>query len=228
MARGGVRTGSHRIVLSAAVLFFAAALAALLSHVAIDVLGDFLLTDDAYDHVVHHSRAFVFSLLSGSALFALAFAARAALREARGSEGALRDVLRATLPGAPWRYLAPVAGASLALVIAMEGLDAALGGRPAGDLDDLLGGSLALGLSLVATLSTLVTAAVWYFVRRLANLHRSLVEIVVAFVGLLAQPGRGLLPGAAWRPASTRAHSLRLARRAAGRAPPRSLRAAEP
>ncbi|MFY9781719.1 MAG: hypothetical protein WAJ85_14560 [Candidatus Baltobacteraceae bacterium] len=226
MARSDVRIGSHPTALSAAVLFFAASLTALLSHLAIDVLGNWFLADDAYDHVAHDSRALICTAVLGCALAALAFAARAALREARGSEGALRDVLRAALPASPWRYLAPVAAASLMLVTAMEALDASLAGRPPDDVADLLGGSLELGLGVVAAVAAVVTAAVWCCVRRLARLHRTLVELAVAFVSLLRAAGRGVVHGAAWRPFRTCAHALLLARRAAGRAPPRSLRAA--
>jgi hypothetical protein len=226
MTRGGVRIGSLGTMLSAAVLFFIASLTALLSHLAIDELGDFWLANDAYDHVAHHSRALIFIAVSGCAFAALAFAVRAALREARGSEGALRDVLRATLPASSWRYLVLVTGASLMLVTAMEALDALLAGNPAGDLESLLGGSLALGTGLVTTIAVLVTATVWCIVRRLARFHRTLVEIVVAFAGCFARPGCGVTRCIACRPVRMRAQSLLLARRAAGRAPPRSLRAA--
>jgi hypothetical protein len=214
-----VRLGSLGKMLSATVSFFVVSLAALLSHLAIDELGDFWLADDAYDHVAHHSRLLAFSVVLGVSLSALAFAVRAALREARGSEGALREVLRAALPASPRRYLALVTAASLVLVTAMEALDASLAGRPAGNLAALLGGSLALGTGLVTTVAAAVTATVLGFVRRLALLHRALVEIVAAFVARRARPRYGLSSGVVWQQAATRAYSLRLPRRAAGRAP---------
>jgi hypothetical protein len=215
------RLGSLRIALSAALLFFAAALSALLAHLAIDALGDVWLADDAYDHLAHGSRALAFFAVWTAALVALILAARAAWREARGSNGALRELLRATLPASHRRHAALVMVGTLLLVVSMEALDALLAGRPTVDLADLLGGSLGLGLGVVTLCALLVTAAVRDIVRRLIRFHRTLVGIVVAFIGRSAQPDCGVLRAAATRPVAARAHSLRLAQRAAGRAPPR-------
>ncbi len=156
--------------------------AALSSHFIIDLLGDVLLARDSYDALAHTSREAGAVALGICLIATLLLTMRAALVEARGNEGALLALLRRAMPRSPWRHWAGVTLSSLGLVAAMEACDAALAGRPCDDAIDLFGGSLLLAASVAAAVGALVSLSARELLRRLTDIHRVLIAIVVAIV----------------------------------------------
>jgi hypothetical protein len=159
---------------------------ALFAHVAIDLAGDFMLARDAYDDVAHHSRESVFviaCLLAAVAGWRTLCAVRG---ELRGSRGSLRALLYDSVPASLERFVAAVAAAAVPTLLAMAGLDSAIDMRAIGDVDDLFGGSVLLGL--VCTLGSAVTfaALTWSAIRALARLDR----VVLRLVAILAERAR--------------------------------------
>lgn len=159
---------------------------ALFAHVTIDLAGDFLLARDAYDDVAHHSRESVFvvaCLLAAVAAWRMLCAVRG---ELRGSRGSLRKLLYDSVPTSCGRFVAAVAAAAVPTLLAMAALDSAIDARALGDIDDLFGGSVLLGL--VCTLGSAVSFATltWSAIRALARLDR----VVLRLVAILAERAR--------------------------------------
>jgi hypothetical protein len=65
----------------------------------------------------------------------------------------------------------------------MEALDALLAAQSIDDAGDLLGGSLALGLSVTALAALVSASLAWVALRRLARARPSLVRILASFAG---------------------------------------------
>jgi hypothetical protein len=134
---------------TAMLVLLSAALAALAAHIGIDELGDVLLAHDIYDTIAHGSR----TIMSGTLVAALAVALLVLLRSAVKRRRAARQGSDAGLPAATGprdtaTFLVLVAATAVGLLIAMEAGDVLLAGQSIGDLDDLLGGSIWLGLSV--------------------------------------------------------------------------------
>jgi hypothetical protein len=140
---------------SAAVAVFATALlAAVSAHVGIDILGDYLVRDDSYDHVAHSSRV-LFTLgalgLASSAglfLFSHLCAAAATLRQ----RVRMLHLRRSHVAG----VVACIALLALFVVPVMETVDALRAGADVDSIADAFGGSLLLGIC-----TTLACALVW-------------------------------------------------------------------
>lgn len=170
----GVRVGPQTLV---SLLLCAAAAAAALAHAAIDVVGDFALQHDAYDHIRHDSRGLV-----GGVAFALA-----ALLAVRGLRACceIAAANRTRLPlarlplreGAAFVFVAIVA--STLLVPAMEWLDGRAGGVPVTSFADAFGGSLALGLATTLLCAAAVAAALYAFAHWILS-HREAIAVAVA------------------------------------------------
>ncbi len=158
--------------------------AALSSHFIIDLLGDFLLARDSYDALAHNSREAGAVALGICLIMTLLLTMRAALIEACGNEGALLALLRRATPRSPWRHWAGITISSLVLVAAMEACDAFLAGRPCDDAIDLFGGSLWLATAVAATVGALVSVSAKALLRRLTEIHRVLIALVVAIVAI--------------------------------------------
>jgi hypothetical protein len=131
-----------------------ALLAAVSAHVGIDVLGDFLVRDDSYDHVAHGSRVF-FTLAAlglgataGFYLFSQLCAAAASLH------------LRVRMLRIRRTHVLAVVGCvvvlALIVVPVMETIDALRAGGDVDSLADAFGSSLLLGIS-----TTIACALVW-------------------------------------------------------------------
>jgi hypothetical protein len=138
----------------------AATIAAVLAHVTIDVLGDFLLAHDTFDGVEHHSRAVflgIFVLVAG--LVALRF-----VWELMGrGVGSLRELLRRlrTARGSsPIHFVLHVIAVAVVGLVLMEFLDCTISGSEFRDVADLMGGSLLLGGSTTTVLGAIVAIAV--------------------------------------------------------------------
>jgi hypothetical protein len=171
--RRGVRLG-FRTLLSLALC--AAAAGAVLAHVAIDVVGDYALSTDSYDHLHHSSR----ELISGVAL------AIAAILVGRGLRGcceiAQRNRTRLAHVAYGVRevvgYSIGVVGASCVLVPAMEWLDGRLDGIAVREIGDAFGGSLLLGLGTTAICASLVAALIFALARWLISYRDAIVAIL--------------------------------------------------
>lgn len=197
--------------------------AALCAHLAIDVAGDYLLAHDSYDDVAHGSRGLAALAFLAILLAACAGIVSLALRRARGSEHELRAELRALRPRSGLRFALAVVALTFPLLAGMEALDTLLAGGDVDDLGDLFGGSLALGGGLTAGCGV---ACAWLASCAIEGLAAGLCRAVVAVAAFLRRTSsRPTLPAA--RPPRRRARSVvrYAARRLAGRAPPRLLRA---
>lgn len=155
----------------------AAAVAAALAHSAIDVLGDYALAHDAYDHLAHDSRALVGAFAALVAVLLAARGLRACCEIAQRHRGlvartalGMRDAVAVTA--------ASVAG-SVLLVPGMEWLDGRLDGATVARLADAFGGSLLLGLATTVVCATLVAVAVLLLARWLLA-QRDVIAGVVA------------------------------------------------
>lgn len=154
----------------------AAAAAAVLAHVAIDVIGDYALTADSYDNLRHGSRE-----LASSVAFVLAVTL--AVRGLRiCCEIAAANRARILLPAHRLRdqigfVLAAVAGA-VVLVPAMEWLDGRVDGAPVLSLSAAFGGSLWLGLGTTVLCAAVVALAAYGIARWLIS-HRDSIATII-------------------------------------------------
>ncbi len=159
----------------------AAAMGAALAHFAIDVIGDYALSRDSYDHLQHGSRDVVSGLAVLVAVLLAAHGLRicceiAAKNRARLLRPALR--LREYLGNVAWR-------ASLRasrIVPAMEYFDGRLDGVPVARLADAFGGSIALGIGTTIVCAALVALLVCAFARWLISHRDSIATIIETFL----------------------------------------------
>jgi hypothetical protein len=163
------------------VLLSVALFAALIGHVTIDVLGDYLLAHDDYDDVDHSSRVIVAIVTFVLAGCGAGFGLRAAIREARGSENALCLALRSALPRNSLIFTLAAIALSTIILCVMEACDASLAGHPVDDVGDLFAGSIPFGGTIIAVVAMLVSQITLGGLRRLARV-RSLASVVVAFL----------------------------------------------
>jgi hypothetical protein len=168
----------YRVVI---VLVSVALFAALVSHVVIDILGDYLLAHDTYDDVGHSSRAVVGLVTFGLSLLGIGFCLRAALREARGSENAFCLALRGAIPRNATIFTLGSIIAAAFFLACMEGCDAIAAGKAVDDLGDLFGGSVPFGGTIVAVVAICASTVARRFLLRLAR-TRIIAAVVVAFL----------------------------------------------
>jgi hypothetical protein len=166
----------------------AAAAAAAIAHVAIDVVGDYVLTSDSYDHLRHGSR----ELMTGVALVIAAFLAARGLRmcceiAATNRTRLLRPVLRLH---EALCLLSAAAGASVIIVPAMEYLDGRLDGAPVQRLSEAFGGSIPLGLGTTLVCATAVAVVVYAVARWLISYRDSIATIIETLLGRIRVPVR--------------------------------------
>lgn len=181
-----VRVGFRTIV---SLALCAAATAAAIAHVAIDVVGDYVLTSDSYDHLRHDSRELV-------TLVALVIAAVLAARGLRiccqiaatNRTRLLRPALRLS---ETLGMLFAAVGASAVIVPAMEYFDGRLDGVPVRRLSEAFGGSILVGLGTTLVCATLVTLLVYAVARWLIS-HRDAVATIIET--LLGQTRGSLRP----------------------------------
>jgi hypothetical protein len=159
----------------------AAAGAAALAHVAIDIVGDYALAHDTYDSIAHGSR----ELVAGVALVAAIVLAFRGLRVccdvAVANRGRLpgRDLNKRQAFG----FVAGVLAAVAVLVPAMELLDSRLDGTGLSGLDDAFGGSIPLGLAVAVACAAIVAGIVLGIAFWIVS-HRDAIEtIVVSLLG---------------------------------------------
>ena len=150
--RPAVRTWLLSRALDAALLLIAVCVSALTAHIAIDVIGDFALSHDAYDDVVHGSRTWVvlaatgvLSVVSCALIWsALDHALFDRVGSTRISPIRLVFVQRPIYAGIAVLFL------SLAAVMGMECSDVILSGTKLDGFSQALGGSAWLGVSVTS------------------------------------------------------------------------------
>jgi hypothetical protein len=186
-----------------------------MAHFAIDVVGDYALTSDSYDHVSHGSR----ELVSGVALVIAAIIAARGLRICCEIAAVNRTrILRCTpsLREALGFVVAAVA-TSATLVPMMEWLDGRLAGVPVRGLDDAFGGSLWLGLATTLACAAGVALLVYGVARWLVS-HRdaivTIIETLLRSVTGIHRPSSYDLSEQLFTPRRRRTpHALRLSKR---------------
>ncbi len=170
-------------------LLCASTAAAALAHYAIDVVGDYALRQDTYDAIEHGSRGIV----AGIALVVAAVLALRGLRTCCDVATANRG--RLSVPAVGRGRLFGFLGGSILttalLVPIMEVLDGRMAGDPVTGLDDAFGGSVLLGLTVVAVCAVAVAAAVAGIAAWLVS-HRDTIEAIV--VSLLGRARGALRP----------------------------------
>jgi hypothetical protein len=164
----------------------AAAAGAALAHVAIDILGDYVLSRDSYDYLRHDSRP----LVSGVAvLIALALAARGlriCCRIAVQNRTRLRRTVITLGEGAALIGGSLLAGAFI--VPSMELLDGRLDGSSVNGLADAFGGSILLGLGTTLVCTALAALALYAIARWLLAHRDSIASLIGTLIRRVLDP----------------------------------------
>jgi hypothetical protein len=205
--------------LRAALVALAGALAALVAHVAIDVAGDYLLPHDTYDGIPHESRAvFVVAIAALSMAVALPLLFDLLGRRCTTTASLLRR-LRASL-GSPAVFAALATAFAIVTLVSMEWMDCSAAHAGIDGIEDLFGGSLALGLGLTVAAGALCGWLVHRIVALIATIEPQITTLLIRLVRAACSP---LVPvlAALHAPASrTIVRSLLLASRGSKRGPP--------
>ncbi|HKE35949.1 MAG TPA: hypothetical protein VKB39_00865 [Candidatus Baltobacteraceae bacterium] len=201
-----------------ALVLVTGAISAIVAHAVIDWAGDFLLPHDSYDGIAHRSPAiFAAIAVAVAAVVALRFLWEALDRRCTSLTQLLRG-LRAARGASPWRFVALVVGVATIALLAMEYADA-LSDRVAVDgIEDLLGGSIWLGLGSVIFVSVAVAWCVRFALHALADWEPVLAALFERLLEL--QAGRAPSHAAPELLTITLDGACRLARRSGKRAPP--------
>lgn len=203
----------------AALVALAGTLSALVAHVVIDVAGDFLLPHDTYDDIPHESRAL---FLVAIAAIALAVAVPLLLdlldRRCRSSGSLLRRV-RESL-GSPQLLALMATGVAVITLAGMEWMDCVAAHTPVDGLEDLFGGSLALGLGVTLTLGGIGGLLVHRLVRLIATFEPQIATLLIRLVRALCAPLAPVLAALRAPASRTIVRSLLLASRGSKRGPP--------
>ena len=155
----------------------AAAIAALVAHVVIDVIGDYALARDTYDGLEHASRGLVsLGLLLGVAVLACRFVVAAL----SGGRERARVSAQLHVPHSPLLFVAAVVAATLVLLVGMESLDALAAGHGFDGLADVFGGSTALGFAVAVSAAIALGQMAWATLRWFAACHRDLLRAIEA------------------------------------------------
>jgi hypothetical protein len=158
----------------------AVCLAAAFAHIAIDIVGDYVLPHDSYDFIPHNSR----DLVTAVGVAVAAVLALRGLRLCCDVAVANRARLAAQPIGKLWygAFTIVTIVAAVLLVPAMEVLDGRLDGAPVKELDDAFGGSIALGLGTTVVCAAIVAVLVLAAVRWLVSHRDSIATILVSLV----------------------------------------------
>ena len=166
-----------------ALVLVTGAISAILAHFIIDIAGDYLLPHDAYDGMEHHSRAvFAAIVVALAAAVALRFLWEALDRRCASLTELLRR-LRAARGASAWRFVVLVAAVALVALLAMEYVDALSDRVVVDGVEDLLGGSIWLGLSSVLLVSVAVAWCVRIALHALADWEPVLAALVERLFG---------------------------------------------
>ena len=176
---------STQLALRVCLVAVAGALAAAAAHVVTDVAGDYLLPHDAYDGIAHHSRP-VLLALAGLVLLGAALRIICDLHDRRcTSKITMLAAVRVAL-GRPTAFAVASGAAATVALAGMEFFDCSLSGRIAG-IDDLFGGSIALG----AGTALLLGAACGWVIHRCVRLVAKYEAPIAAFIGSVLKLAAG-------------------------------------
>lgn len=186
-----------------------------MAHYAIDVVGDYVLARDSYDHLAHDSRALVTGLALAVAAVLAARGLRICCDIATANRGRLaRPVLRLRETAG---LLVGAVAASALMVPAMELLDGRLDGVSVDGLDDAFGGSILLGLATTLACAGLVALLVYAIARWLISHRDSIATMIETLMGRATaaiRPNGYDLAAQRFTPRRRRAaHALRLSKR---------------
>jgi hypothetical protein len=211
----------HADLFGAFVLLFAASAAALISHVGIDIAGDYLLAHDTYDGVDHQSRSELFAFGLTIAIGAVSRLLWDALREARRGRTAVRAEFDDAFGRGPWRFVLLVLALTLPALATMEAFDLSRSGVSFADPAALFGGSLTLGLAVTVPAAVGSAFVVRLLARLLTASQRSLSVALRRLIALVTRAGRPAARRVHIRGAGlTRRYRSILARRSGKRGPP--------
>jgi hypothetical protein len=205
--------------LRVALVALAGALAALVAHVAIDVAGDYMLAHDTYDGIAHESRAlFVVAIAALSLAVALPLLLDLLERRCSSTASLLRRV-RASL-GSPALFAVLSTGLAIVTIAGMEWMDCSAARAPIDGIEDLFGGSLALGLGLTVTAGAFSGWLVHRLVRLIAAFEPQITTLLVRLVGAACAALAPVLAALRAPASRTIVRSLLLASRGSKRGPP--------
>lgn len=204
-----------------ALLVLAASAAAVASHLAVDVLGDYLLAHDSYDHVAHHSRSYALVCAAALALSCAWIFIAAAVKDARNRSGALRSLVGWSAKRSPWVLIGFVAPATVTMLVGMESLDAWVGRDRLPGFASALGGSIPLGLGVALCAAALSGAVLWRTLRAIAQSHREIAMVFERLVRIrYCANGSRVKTWSVVEPGTSLSRLCALATRAGKRAPP--------
>ncbi|MBV8148624.1 MAG: hypothetical protein JO092_06010 [Candidatus Eremiobacteraeota bacterium] len=156
----------------------AAAVAAAVAHVCVDVAGDYLLAHDDYDDVIHHSRTLVVALVLVIAVIASLRVFREMLESRTRNPKTLLYRLRGAL-GHPAVFAAQASVLTVLAMVAMECFDCAISGGVR-DWTALFGGSIILGGGTAAIAGAIFGSFAYRLVRWLADREPRIAALIVA------------------------------------------------
>ena len=193
-----------------ALVLLAGATAAVFAHVAIDVSGDFLLPHDTYDGMDHHSRAvFIGIAVVLAGIFALRFIAEALGR---------RSV--SLLPKrCGFGFVALVIASAIVALAGMEAYDALAAGVRIDGIQDLFGGSLALGTGWTAGIAVFIALLVRALISALTRWEPAIAAFFVRLL-IARVAGADVRRMGRDRQAVVRNDAFRFSRSGGNRAPP--------
>lgn len=198
-----------------------AALAALVAHVAIDGVANFVVAHDPYDDLDHASRFVALAAVLAFAVAALGAILAAALSD-YGSAGRRLRVLVAAVSRSPWPLVAWSIPLTAAIVVGMEWSDSIAATGAICGLTAAFGGSLILGATIIVACAAATALAVWRVVRFVADADHEIAEALGSFLlgsRIAAAAGSATLAAAS---AIVDRRSTIVVRRAGDRAPPPS------
>ena len=156
------------------------------AHILIDVVGDFLLPFDTYDHIAHASREAI--LISAVAICAILTMRAFGWLCEMGTSCRLRVVFMHVTPQKIAAFIACLVLGTLLVVPAMELLDAVLARRDVDALSDLYGGSIALGTACSFLCAAIIGAIAAAIVAWIGAYRDSLVILAMRLLRSLVTP----------------------------------------
>jgi hypothetical protein len=216
----GVRAlGGTLAALRIALVGLAAMCGALIAHVVIDIVGDYVLARDAYDGVSHESRLI---LIVGVVSLMLAVAVRLVLDlldRRCGSRASLLRLVRDSL-GQPLPFIVQSIAVGVVAVGAMELFDCLIAHAIPHGLNELFGGSYLLGLSAVSATTALSGWLVHRVATRLSEREPEITALIRWLVALIPAAVDDVRVATGVRTLRSIARALLLSTRGSKRGPP--------
>jgi len=170
-----------------------ACVGAVLSHLAIDGAANFVVAHDPMDDVEHASRATLVLGVAAMLAGVVACMLVSAWSDVASRESLLAGVMHEVGRSNPWLLAARIAPICFGLVAAMEAADSAAAGVRVDDVAALFGGSVPLGVVIVACTALCGAFAARAVLDRCARTLRVIVSAVRALRISAKQPALGRL-----------------------------------